>query len=308
MTTESSRAAGARRVVRAWVGLCLTLLAAAAGLRAAPAAAQEIMPYEFTPLPAGTNLALGYYAYGHNTDYSIARGPTFRDSGLETHIGIARLVHYDEIAGIRGGVQVFQAFGSLQDARIGGQRLEGAFGAQNIGLSAFAWPYINEASKTAVIVVGFLNPPTGTYDRFAPLNLGDNRVRGTVQVGLQQGFGEQFGLDLAYDAQFYGDNDRPFPGGGVLSQGTTHRIQAWANWRWNAAFTTSLGYTGTWGGEQRIDGILTGARTEIQRIRAHTGYFIDPTLQVGLELNHDLRAVGGFKQEFGAIVRVLKVF
>ena len=59
---------------------------------------------------------------------------------------------------------------------------------------------------------------------------------------------------------------------------------------------------------QRLDGILTGARTEIQRIRFHTGDFIDPTLQVGLELNHDLRAVGGFKQDFGAVLRVLKVF
>ena len=201
------RRTGAQRRVRVWIGLCLTLLAAMAGLRAGPAAAQEIMPYEFTPLPAGTNLALAYYAYGRNTGYSIARGPTLRDSGLETHIGIARLVHDGEVAGIRGGVQIFQVFGGLQDARIGGQRIEGAFGAQNLALSAFVWPYINDASKTAIIVAGFLNPPTGTYDRVAPLNLGDNRMRGTIQVGLQQGFGEHFGLDLAYDAQFYGDND-----------------------------------------------------------------------------------------------------
>lgn len=302
------RHAGARRRARLWIGLCLTLLAAVAGLRAGPASAQEIMPYEFTPLPAGTNLALGYYAYGHNTDYSIARGPTLRNSGLETHIGIARFVHYGEVAGLRAGVQAFQTFGSLQDARIGGHRLDGAFGAQNIALSAFVWPYINEASQTNVIVVGFLNPPTGTYDRFAVLNLGDNRMRGTAQIGLQQGFGEHFGLDLAYDAQFYGDNDRAFPGSGLLSQATTHRIQAWANWRWTPSFSTSVGYTGTWGGEQRLNGVLTGARTEIQRIRFHSGYFIDPTLQVGLELNHDLRAVGGFKQDFGAILRVLRAF
>jgi hypothetical protein len=196
----------------------------------------------------------------------------------------------------------------LQDARIGGQSLPNAFGAQNITLSAFFWPYINEDTKTAIIVVGFLNPPTGTYDRFAPLNLGDNRMRGSIQIGLQEGFGENFGLDLAYDAQFYGDNDRAFPGSGILRQEATHRLQAWMNWRWNPSFSTSIGYTGIWGGDQTLNGLLNGTRTEIQRIRFHTGYFIDPTLQVGLELNHDVRAVGGFKQDFGAVFRVLKAF
>ncbi|MDP4027095.1 transporter [Methylobacterium sp. NEAU 140] len=303
-----NRATSSKRLHNLRFGLCLSLVAAATGFQSDPAQAQEIMPYEFTPLPAGTNLALGYYAYGHNTDYRLARGPTLRGSGLETHVGVARFVHYDEIAGFRAGYQIYQGFGGLQDARIGGQRLPNTFGAQNITLSAFLWPYINESSKTAIILVGFLNPPTGSYDPFAPLNLGDNRVRGTVQGGLQQGFGNHLSLDIAYDAQFYGDNDRAFPGTSLLRQGTTHRLQTWLNWRWNPSFNTSIGYTGIWGGEQRLNGVLNGARTEIQRIRFQTGYFFDPTLQVALELNHDLQATGGFKQDFGAVFRILKAF
>ncbi|UMY16498.1 transporter [Methylobacterium organophilum] len=286
----------------------MVLLATATCLPSRNAQAQEIMPYDFTVLPAGTTLAMGYYAYGHNTDYRITGGPTLRDSGLEVHAGIARLVHYGEIGSIRGGVQVFQIFGGLQDVRIGCQPVASTFGAQNVTLSAFFWPYINVDSQTAVMVLGFINPPTGTYDRFAALNLGDNRVRGTVQLGLQQGFGEHLGLDLAYDAQFYGENDRAFPGTGLLTQAPTHRIQAWLNWRWNPSFSTSIGYTGIWGGAQNLNGLPTGARTETQRIRFHGGYFIDPTLQIGLELNHDLHSEGGFRQDFGAIMRVLKVF
>ncbi|CAO4181042.1 Transporter [Methylorubrum populi] len=287
---------------------CLIVLAGATGLPARSAQAQEIMPYDFTVLPAGTTLAMGYYVYGHNTDYRTAGGPTLRNSGLEVQAGIARLVHYGEIGGIRGGVQVFQIFGSFQDVRIGGQPIAGTFGAQNVTLSAFFWPYINVDSQTAIIVLGFLNPPTGSYDRFAALNFGDNRIRGTVQVGLQQGFGEQLGVDLAYDAQIYGENDRAFPGTGLLTQTPTHRVQAWLNWRWNPSFSTSIGYTGIWGGVQSLNGFRTGAVTETQRIRVHSGYFIDPTLQIGLELNHDLHSVGGFRQDFGAILRVLKVF
>ena len=76
------RPAGLRMPVRFLVGLCLTILTMGVCFKADMAEAQEIMPYEFTVLPVGTNLALGYYGYGQNTDYSVARGPTFRNSGL----------------------------------------------------------------------------------------------------------------------------------------------------------------------------------------------------------------------------------
>ncbi|MET0528857.1 MAG: transporter [Microvirga sp.] len=272
------------------------------------AAAQEIMPYEFTALPTGTNLALGYYAYGHNTDYSIARGPTLRNSGLETHVGVIRYVHYDTIGDIRAGFQIYQGFGSVTDGHIGGQRLNASLGMQNVTLSAFLWPYHNEATKTDIILIGYINPPTGSYNRFVPLNLGDNRISGTLQVGFQQELTEQLGITTAYDAHLHGDNTDALPGFNRLSQDTTHRIQAWLNWRWNPALTTSIGYTGLWGGEQRLNGTINGTRTEIQRIRAHAAYALSPTLQVALELNHDVQATGGFRQEFGTVFRILQAF
>lgn len=290
-------------VCRALIALCMI-----GGFCCGRAAAQEIMPYEFTALPAGTNLALGYYAYGHNTDYSVARGPKFNNSGLETHVGVVRYVHYNTIGDMRAGFQVYQGFGSALDGQIGGQRLNNASGLQNTTLSAFLWPYHNEASRTDIILVGFINPPTGSYDRFVPLNLGDNRISGTMQIGLQQEFTDHFGINLAYDAHLYGDNTAAFPGFARLSQDPSHRVQAWMNWRWNPAVTTSIGYTAIWGGDQRLDGTLNGVRTEIQRIRFHAGYALSQTLQLALELNHDVRATGGYRQDFGAVFRVLQAF
>lgn len=286
----------------------LIALGLIAGYSGKQAEAQEIMPYEFTALPAGTNLALGYYAYGHNTDYNVARGPTFSNSGLETHVGVVRYVHYDTIGDMRAGFQVYQGFGSAMDGRIGGQQLNNTLGMQNLTLSAFLWPYHNEATHTDVILVGFINPPTGSYDHLVPLSMGDNRVSGTLQIGFQQEFTDQFGINLAYDAHLYGENTAAFPGYSRLSQDPSHRIQTWLNWRWNPAFTTSIGYTAIWGGDQRLDGSLNGTRTEIQRIRVHAGYAVTQTLQVALELNHDLRAIGGFRQDFGAVFRVLQAF
>ena len=273
------------------------------------AAAQEIQPYEFTPLPAGTNLAMGYYIYGHNTSYNVAAGPTFRNSKLETNVGVFRYVHFfNEVFGRPVGIQIFQVFGSLSGANIGGQRVGSAFGAQNIALSAFIFPYVNTATKTNLNTTVFLYPPSGTYDSRSAINLGDNRWRGNLQLGLTQGFGERFGLDAEFDVMFYGDNGNAFPSGGRLSQSPTFRTQVWANYRWSPAFSTSIGYEGLFGGDQKYNGFLTGSKTDEHRVRFNAALFLSPKVQTMLELNHDFAAYGGFKQEFGAQLRLLYAF
>ena len=233
------KSALARRLSQ--LGLCgLVCLSLAMGF-AARVKAQEIEPFEFTPLPAGTNLVIGYYIYGHNTEFNIARGNTIKDSGYEANIGAARYIHYVDIGGHPAGFQIIQPFGSLSAAHIDGQSLGSPFGAQNLQLSAFIWPYVNTVTKTNVNLTGFIYPPTGTYDRRAPLNLGDNRWRGDIQLGLTQGINDNIAVDVSFDAQFYGDNGDYFPGNRRLSQDPTYRAQVWANWRWSPAFTTSIG-------------------------------------------------------------------
>jgi len=272
------------------------------------AGAQVIQPYEFTPLPAGTNLAIAYYVYGHNNEFNFARGRTFKNSSLEVNIGVVRLVHFFDVAGHPAGVQVIQGFGSLSGANIGGQRVGSAYGVQDTALSAFIWPYVNTATKTNFNTTAFLYPPSGSYDRSSAINLGTNRWSGDFQIGLTQGIGERFAFDAEFDVQFYGDNGSYVPGFRRLSQDPSYRVQFWANWRWNAAFTTSIGYEGIFGGLQQVNGRFNGSKTEEQRIRANAALFLSPTVQTMLELNHDVHVVGGFRQDFGATVRVLKAF
>lgn len=272
------------------------------------ARAQEIQPYQFVPLPAGTNLAVGYYVYGDNTEFNAARGRTIKNSGFEANIGIARFVHFLDVAGYPAGVQIIQGFGSLSAAHIGSQRIGSAYGIQDTTLSAFFFPYVNTATKTSFVTNGFLYLPSGSYDRSSAINLGGNRWSGDIQLGLSQGIGERFGFDAEFDARFYGDNGSYFPGTRRLSQDPTYRIQFWANYRWNAAFTTSIGYEGFFGGAQQVNGFLNGSKTEEQRMRANAALFLSPTVQALLELNHDVHVVGGFKQDFGLQVRLLKIF
>ena len=57
-----------------------------------------------------------------------------------------------------------------------------------------------------------------------------------------------------------------------------------------------------------MNGIFAGSKTEEQRLRANAALFVTPRLQTMLELNHDVKVVGGFKQDFGTTLRVVYVF
>lgn len=296
-----------RRMMRPII--LLVMLVAFALFAARPARAQMIEPNDFIPLPPGSNALLGYYAYDHNTQFTFANGPTFTDqTGVEVNLGALRYLHYFELGGHPAAVQVYQIFGSESGAEIGGHRLGSAFGATDLALNAAIWPYADHEHGRYLIVVGWLYPPTGTYDPQSAVNLGDNRWKGDVQVGWDQRIGQQFTYDLSFDTTFYGDNNNAFPGGLRLGQDPTYQVQFWANWNWTRQFQTSLGYLGLFGGDQSLDGIFTGQKTQEQRLRAAASYFVTPRLQGLLEVNHDVQAIGTFKQQFGTILRVLYIF
>ncbi len=291
----------ARRL--AAVALCIAGLGVATRARA-----QEIEPFAFVPLPAGTNLLLWYQAYGHLTDYNVARGQTFKDSKLEINASTFTYERYFDVAGHPAALEVFDTFSSYSGGNVGGLRLGSAFGSTNPTVAAVIWPYVNTATGSNVFLGGFLSPPLGSYDRRSRINIGDNRWRGTLQLGLTQALGPRFSFEAAFDTQFYGNNNRYYPGSTRLSQDNTYRAQIWANWRWNPALTTSLGYEGFFGGSQRSDGVFNGNKTEEQRLRANAAYFVTPALQAMLDLTHDVHVTGGYNQAFGAQIRLLYIF
>ena len=285
------------------------MVAGLASLSAAGARAQEVEPNEYTPLPAGTNLFLDYYIYEHLGKFSFGDGSTLKkDTGSEVNVAVARYVHYSEIFGHPAGYEVYQVFGSIADTSIGGQHLNNAFGAQNVALAGFFWPYANQQDHEYFAVAGWVYPPTGTYDPHAVVNLGDNRWRGDLQFGWSQAIGPHFSYEIGEDTMFYAANTNAFPGHQTLSQDPTYRLQAFVNWRWTPSLETSFGYEGFFGGVQQLDGTQNGMKTEEHRLRVTGSYFITPALQVLLELNHDVAVSGGFKQDLGATLRVLFAF
>ncbi len=279
------------------------LIAGASGARA-----QEIEPSDFVAAPAGTNVLLYYHFYGHDTEYKVRNGPNVKNSGLEVNTDLAIYGHFFSILGHPVLLQVKQPFGSLSGGTVGGVSLGSTYGAGNTAVSASFWPYSNPAKRTHVAIVGALNMPDGSYSSQARLNLGDNRVSGFIQLGLSKGVTDRFAFDLAFDSTFYGNNNNALPGGQKLSQSPTNRGQLWLNYAWTPTFTTSVGYEGLWGGREQTNGTFNGNATFEQRVRAAGSYFVTPSVQAVLDVNHDVAHSGNFKQEFGATLRLLYLF
>jgi hypothetical protein len=72
--------------------------------------------------------------------------------------------------------------------------------------------------------------------------------------------------------------------------------------------TISVGYAGTFGGMQKLDGVSIGSKADEQQIRVSYSQFFTPTLEGTVSFSHDLYARGQFRENFGMLFRIAKVF
>ncbi len=100
----------------------------------------------------------------------------------------------------------------------------------------------------------------------------------------------------------------------TLSQDSTFSAYVWLSYDISSVLRThlpanlSIGYAGTFGGIQKLDGISTGQKTGEQQIRFTYSQFVTPTWQFLISFNHDVTVSGQFKQDFGLLLRVTKLF
>lgn len=290
---------------------CMTLaplLAAAILVR--PAQAVELEPYEFVGAPPGTTAFLGYAIYGHSDRLNIVDAPLHvGEDNLNVNLGIARLAHYFNVGDTLALVEVLQPFGSINNVKVAGAQLSSSSGLGDAILAAALWPVNDKTNQTYFGVTLYVTVPNGEYDKLKPINLGGHRYSYDPQLAFFKGVGEHWAVEASGDAIFYGDNDRAGAlGRQRLTQEPTLQFQAFVDYKWANGFTASLGYEGLRGGVQKLDDVDNGFRTHSDKIRFVTSKFVAPKTQIMGEVNHQFDVKGGFRQDVGAVVRLLRVF
>jgi len=293
---------------------CLAL-----ALGSVPCWALDYQPFDWVAAKPGTNVLMGYYEYGKYNEYNNSlTGTLTHNTNLDSNLGILRYLHYSAISGYTYVIDLVVPFGALSNGKIGGEPLRSASGVADPLASVGFW-FINAPERQRYLsAVVFVSIPIGSYDKRRPLNLGGNRWQTDLQVDFTQGFLDKFTIDVSGDWISYGKNSEAGTGSQSQSQNATYGAYAWLSYDVTSTLrravptaiqaSLSIGYAGTFGGGQKLDGVPTGAKTDEQQIRLSYSQFITPTWQGVLSISHDVTASGQFKQNFGLLLRVGKLF
>lgn len=283
------------------LGLSLTLLAGAAR-------AIDIDAGDYTALPEGTTVGLLYMQHAERNSLYANKTQLPGNNGLDSDIGIVRLLHFTTVGGYRVGPQLLLPFGQLKAtgdlAPVLGQRS----GMGDLILAATVWTIHEPENKRYLGFTPYLFAPTGSYNTSRALNLGENRWKYVLQVGYIQGLGDKLTLDLAADVTAYGRNDRATPAGQTLTQSASYQVQGFMRYALQPGWDLRLGLSRTRNGETRLDGSRQDAAATIDKLQLGAAVFVTPKTQLLATLGRDVSVSNGFKEATRLNLRLLQVF
>lgn len=283
------------------------VVALAAALLPLPGWAVDVDPGDYVPAPPGTTVGLLYVQHAERDQLYAGGVRAGVNPRLTSDVGILRLVHYTTLGGLTVAPQVLMPFGRL-DAGGDTAALGRTSGVGDVILAAPVWVINDAASRTHLGITPYLFLPTGSYDHNRPLNLGENRWKLNLQVGLAQGLTERWHVDLTADATFYGKNDAFGAGGKTLRQEQQYQGQAYLRYQFSAGTNTFVGLSQTTGGATRVDGTANDLATRQRKISVGASHFIAPTTQLMVSLGRDLRVDNGLRENARINLRMLQVF
>lgn len=184
--------------------------------------------------------------------------------------------------------------------------LGSAEGTGDLSLATAIWPYSNHASRTYLGLAGYVFLPTGSYSNQRLFNLGENRYRTDLQVGLQKPIYKNLDGMIAFDTMWFGANSQ-FLGSNQLTQKPLYSTQLGPIYRINPIFTLAASYLYVAGGETSINGVSQNNMAQTQR------YLLSAVAQTtvgkfSLQYGNDLQVTNGFAESRRLIVRYAKAF
>lgn len=287
-----------------WIG---SVALATSTFFAAPAGAIDIMPGDYTVLPAGTNALLLYGQYSQSSELNIDGVGEIPESELGVGVGIARYLHYTNVGGVPVALQAFLPFGTFNEARIGGAEPLTRDGLGDLTIGVTAWPVSSaEPEGTTVGVTAYISAPTGAFrDEPGAINIGSGTWTFTPQVGIIQGLGSGWFFDGAVDLAIRADHEED---GVEFSRDASLQVQAYLRYQFSAATNVSFGYSGTYGGKDFVNDTYAGTSTRVDQLRLFGSTFLTPTLQLHGMIGTDVKTEGGFKNDFVGTIRLMKLF
>jgi len=283
---------------------------ACTGLALASAASQaiDIDAGDYTALPAGSTVAV-LYAQHAERDRLYAGGQRVPgDMGLDSDIGILRVIHFMKIGGFTVDPQFLLPFGQLKARGDLGPVLGQRSGTADLILAATVWTLEDPKNRRYFGITPFLFAPTGTYDAAKPMNLGENRWKYALQAAYIHGVGDKWTFDVAADITAYGRNDKANPAGDDLKQKPTLQFQGFVRYAMSPAWDLRAGLSHARIGETELAGVSNNDDAKITKMQLGSAVFVGPKTQLLATWGRDLKVDNGFKEASRLNLRLLQLF
>lgn len=285
---------------------CKFLLASVSALTCATHAyAIDSAPGDYTWLGSNVSVLAFYTQYASANSLSLSGVGTVPNSRVDTLLEVLRAARTFEIADQRFAAQFYLGFGGFTAAKVGGveQRRSDGIGDLTAGLTWYALSS-KEPTGTTLGLTMFVTAPTGNFN-IANASLGSGTWTITPQIGLIQGLGNNFYLDVIGDISSTSD----FTSGGVsVSRSTSGQFQAYLRYKPSPASSISFGYSGTYGGNYYIGDVFTGQKYRDDQLRLFGATFLSEQVQVQGMLATSVNTDGGFQNAITAQLRLLTLF
>ncbi|SDI21555.1 Uncharacterized conserved protein [Pseudomonas flavescens] len=275
---------------------------------ATTAAALEITPGDYEPLPADTTALLLYYQHAERSTFRQGGDTLSDDFRMRSDIGLLRLIHGIRLADrVSFEPQFILPFGHLHAAGEAAG-LGQASGLGDLILGAPLKFSLDTPGRDVLAFGPYLYLPTGRYHGDDALNLGENRWRLLLQAAYIHHFSERWAVDTAADVSWFSRNHDFGASGAILEQKPTYEYQAYLRYQWTPRTTLGFGGGHIEGGRTRVDGVDQDDRLASSYLRLTIAHFIEPTLQVQLQWGKDVSVEQGFEERSRVNLRLTKLF
>lgn len=274
------------------------------------AAQNDVFPTDYVSNKPGDIVSTLYLSESDSHAYYRHNRQLLSESA-ETSLQALRLGYTSELYGY---TTTFTFVGFHASNTFDGPILESLYpkttsGYGDVRLGMTTWFLNDKENIHYFAITPMISIPVGTYDSSKPINIGENRYKGTLSAGYVNRFwhgenGELF-LELSPELALYGDNNNAQ--GRTIKQDPSYALTGYLRYRPIPTIGLFTGYQINRGGETTINNVKQDDQPNNSKIMFGGAVFVLGT-QIILRHVHDTHIENGFKTDKQTTLRLQWTF
>jgi hypothetical protein len=240
-------------------------------------------PGDYAAAPPGVTVGILYGQSLRADKVYVDANKVVGDLGLRLDVGVARVVHYLEVAGLPADIQLIQPFGR-QRVDLSGYS-ESGYG--NLTFGGTVWTLSDKATGEQLGWTAFLTVPTGQH-RDRAFFASEDRYALTLEAGYIRKLSDAFTLDLIGQTEFYTRDKTTDIHRAALARGFAH-----LRYHLSPASHVALSYRLALGARETLGGTTVAGAKRDSNVMLTWASWVTPKVNLQLQYAKDVAVRNG---------------